>query len=179
MRISDWSSDVCSSDLSAAAGLHVSRIDGSPIRYNNENPYLPDLLICRPELADEALRLAAAYRADAGDLAPFADCGSGALLLAARLVTSGCPETGMKREVRCNSGAAPATVTGEADANMPLVLWHREGRIHPRPGSQETCQSVAVICARAGCTGGRRGFRSEEHTSELPSLMSISYAVFC
>src|SRR3546814_16021954 len=67
MRISDWSSDVCSSDLSAAAGLHVRRIDGSQIRYNNENPYLPDLLICRPELADAALRLAAAYRADAGD----------------------------------------------------------------------------------------------------------------
>src|SRR3546814_8647884 len=103
------------------------------------------------------------------------------------LVTSGCPETGMKREVRCNSGAAPATVTGEADANMPLVLWHREGRIHPRPGSQETCQSVAVICARAGCTGGRRGFsrdgrnvtkgnphadyrlRSEGHKSALQS----------
>src|SRR3546814_942452 len=27
--------------------------------------------------------------------------------------------------------------------------------------------------------GGRNGFRSEEHTSELQSLMRISYAVFC
>src|SRR3546814_6190563 len=27
--------------------------------------------------------------------------------------------------------------------------------------------------------GGRRGLRSEEHTSELQSLMRISYAVFC
>lgn len=36
-----------------AAGLHVSRVDGSPMRYNAENPYLPDLLICRPELAGD------------------------------------------------------------------------------------------------------------------------------
>ena len=37
--------------VAAAAGLHTSRIDGSPLRYNQENPWLPDLLICRPELA--------------------------------------------------------------------------------------------------------------------------------
>lgn len=47
--------------VAAAAGLHVSRVDGSPIRYNNENTYLPDLLICRKELAEEVLRLAAQY----------------------------------------------------------------------------------------------------------------------
>lgn len=37
--------------VAQAAGLHVSRLDGSPLRYNPPNPYLPDLLICRPELA--------------------------------------------------------------------------------------------------------------------------------
>ena len=47
--------------VAQAAGLHVSRVDGSPLRYNRPDTYLPDLLICRPELADEALRLAAAY----------------------------------------------------------------------------------------------------------------------
>lgn len=36
--------------VAQAAGLHCSRIDGSPVRYNNPDPYLPDLLICRPEL---------------------------------------------------------------------------------------------------------------------------------
>jgi 3'(2'), 5'-bisphosphate nucleotidase len=41
--------------VAAAAGLHVSRLDGSPLRYNRINPYLPDLLICRPELADTVL----------------------------------------------------------------------------------------------------------------------------
>ena len=35
-----------------AAGLHATRIDGSPLRYNQRNPYLPDLLMCRPEMAD-------------------------------------------------------------------------------------------------------------------------------
>ena len=35
-----------------AAGLHATRIDGSPLRYNQPNPYLPDLLMCRPEMAD-------------------------------------------------------------------------------------------------------------------------------
>jgi 3'(2'), 5'-bisphosphate nucleotidase len=48
--------------VAQAAGLHVSRVDGSPIRYNNADTYLPDLLICRAELAGEVLGLAAEYR---------------------------------------------------------------------------------------------------------------------
>ena len=47
--------------VAQAAGLHVSRVDGSPLRYNNPDTYLPDLLICRAELAGEVLRLAAQY----------------------------------------------------------------------------------------------------------------------
>lgn len=46
--------------VAKAAGLHVSRADGSPLVYNCENPYLPDLLICRPELAEQVLK---AYQA--------------------------------------------------------------------------------------------------------------------
>jgi 3'(2'), 5'-bisphosphate nucleotidase len=42
--------------VARAAGFHVSRIDGSPLVYNRPDPWLPDLLICRPELADEVLR---------------------------------------------------------------------------------------------------------------------------
>ncbi len=34
-----------------AAGLHASRLDGSPLRYNRPDPYLPDLLMCRPDVA--------------------------------------------------------------------------------------------------------------------------------
>ena len=50
--------------VAQAAGLHVSRADGSPIRYNNPDTYLPDLLICRKELAADVLRLAAEYSPD-------------------------------------------------------------------------------------------------------------------
>jgi 3'(2'), 5'-bisphosphate nucleotidase len=37
--------------VARAAGLHTSRIDGEPLRYNRPDPLLPDLLVCRPELA--------------------------------------------------------------------------------------------------------------------------------
>ena len=43
--------------VARAAGLHVSRVDGSPLVYNAEDVYLPDLLICRPELAQRVLDL--------------------------------------------------------------------------------------------------------------------------
>ena len=38
-----------------AAGMHASRLDGSPLVYNCRDPYLPDLLMCRTELADVLL----------------------------------------------------------------------------------------------------------------------------
>jgi len=41
--------------VAAAAGLHVSRIDGSPLQYNRPDPWLPDLLVCRTELAAAVL----------------------------------------------------------------------------------------------------------------------------
>jgi 3'(2'), 5'-bisphosphate nucleotidase len=41
--------------VAAAAGLHVSRIDGSPLVYNRPDPWLPDVLVCRPELAEPVL----------------------------------------------------------------------------------------------------------------------------
>jgi 3'(2'), 5'-bisphosphate nucleotidase len=41
--------------VAAAAGLHVSRIDGSPLVYNRRDPWLPDFLVCRPELAEPVL----------------------------------------------------------------------------------------------------------------------------
>lgn len=41
--------------VALAAGLHASRLDGSPLRYNRPDPWLPDLVVCRPELADALL----------------------------------------------------------------------------------------------------------------------------
>ena len=41
--------------VARAAGLHTSRIDGSPLLYNRPDPLLPDLVVCRPEYAEAVL----------------------------------------------------------------------------------------------------------------------------
>lgn len=38
--------------VARAHGAHASRLDGSPLRYGRPDPWLPDLLVCRPELLD-------------------------------------------------------------------------------------------------------------------------------
>ncbi|MGH8253695.1 MAG: 3'(2'),5'-bisphosphate nucleotidase CysQ [Steroidobacteraceae bacterium] len=45
--------------VAQAAGLHVSRLDGSPLRYNQANTYMPDLLVCPAGLAERVVTLAA------------------------------------------------------------------------------------------------------------------------
>jgi 3'(2'), 5'-bisphosphate nucleotidase len=45
--------------VALAAGLHCSRIDGSPLVYNQPDVLLPDLLVCRPELAAKLLEACA------------------------------------------------------------------------------------------------------------------------
>ena len=47
--------------VALTAGLHASRIDGSPLIYNRPDPYLPDLLICRRDLAKQLLSALAAH----------------------------------------------------------------------------------------------------------------------
>ena len=39
--------------VARAAGLHCSRVDGSPLIYNEDDTSLPDLIVCRPELAEQ------------------------------------------------------------------------------------------------------------------------------
>jgi 3'(2'), 5'-bisphosphate nucleotidase len=41
--------------VARANGFHVSRIDGSPVVYNRKDPLLPDILVCRPAIADVLL----------------------------------------------------------------------------------------------------------------------------
>jgi len=43
--------------VATAHGLTCARLDGSPLRYNREDVYLPDLVICRPELADRTFAI--------------------------------------------------------------------------------------------------------------------------
>ena len=41
--------------VARAHGMWCSRLDGTPLLYNQPHPYLPDLVICRPELTDPVL----------------------------------------------------------------------------------------------------------------------------
>ncbi|WP_275693480.1 inositol monophosphatase family protein [Nocardioides sp. TF02-7] len=41
--------------VARAAGLFTSRTDGSALAYNQADVYLPDVVVCRPELADDIL----------------------------------------------------------------------------------------------------------------------------
>jgi len=41
--------------VALAAGLHASRLDGSALRYNQADPYLPDLVVCRNDLREAVL----------------------------------------------------------------------------------------------------------------------------
>jgi len=54
----EWDSAAPTS-VAAAAGLYVSRLDGSPLVYNRRDPWLPDLVVCLPELAADVIAAAA------------------------------------------------------------------------------------------------------------------------
>jgi len=41
--------------VARATGLHCSRVDGSPLVYNEDDTSLPDLIVCRPELVEQIL----------------------------------------------------------------------------------------------------------------------------
>jgi 3'(2'), 5'-bisphosphate nucleotidase len=42
--------------VALAGGFHASRLDGSPLRYAQPDPWLPDLVVCHPALTDATLR---------------------------------------------------------------------------------------------------------------------------
>src|SRR3546814_4196369 len=124
MRISDWSSDVCSSDLEAGRG-------GGPI-----------------------------------------DGGAGGHLV----VGADGGAAGQRQGQRQRAEGADAH-----DASTSTVaVWPATSRTPL--GTSSICTRTGMRCAsrtqlKVGLTLGSR--RSEEHTSELQSLMRISYAVFC
>src|SRR3546814_9807937 len=126
MRISDWSSDVCSSGLPPSA----------PSRYKPDRTGASCHASTHPKDDDDGTALRHGLAADRGvRAADRLSCGHGVRAL------------GLPREDR-----APADLGGNPD--VP---------------DEPVATDVAV----------RRVGRSEEHTSELQSLMRISYAVFC
>jgi 3'(2'), 5'-bisphosphate nucleotidase len=52
--------------VARAVGLHTSRADGAPLAYNQEDVWLPDLLVCRPEFADQVSAFVRGYWAEHG-----------------------------------------------------------------------------------------------------------------
>src|SRR3546814_5106822 len=110
MRISDWSSDVCSSDL-LALRVAIDELVGMAARQHGEpHQFLGDI--------DDAVIIARGQHASC--------------------------------VVELGIGLGDARLVGDGD--------------HPHPAAED-----------AQCVDAR----SEEHTSELQSLMRISYAVFC
>ena len=47
--------------VARAAGLFCSRVDGSELRYNQDDVSLPDLIVCRPEYSDQILEFVARH----------------------------------------------------------------------------------------------------------------------
>src|SRR3546814_7979421 len=113
MRISDWSSDVCSSDLATADPASDAEHRAAPSRR---------------------------WSCDCGSRSPVRRC-------------AGWPS--MRSRAANAAWSTPARHREPAEANAARLQDRRH----------------------AGST--RLKYRSEEHTSELQSLMRISYAVFC
>src|SRR3546814_1182851 len=75
----------------------------------------------------------------------------------------------------------PAAWTTDRPMHV-LISQHRDGELIARAMDRFGLHTVRGSGAKAGSAekGGRAALRrSEEHTSELQSLMRISYAVFC
>ena len=50
--------------VARASGLFTSRVDGTPLQYNQEDVYLPDLIVCRPELAERIVAFVKSHGLD-------------------------------------------------------------------------------------------------------------------
>src|SRR3546814_9403772 len=128
MRISDWSSDVCSSDLRDV--VVTGRAKDIIIR-NGENiapKEIEDLLLGHPQIAEVAI---------VG--VPDARTGERAIAVIVPKSNASAPDVASLAGFLIGTGIAKYKIPEQ------VALWDR----------------------------------SEEHTSELQSLMSISYAVFC
>src|SRR3546814_9156780 len=133
MRISDWSSDVCSSDLTDT-NLQIIRNDAA----------------------------GAAVKTDLG--ASFPANTSSTDIYEITLASAVGASTMTYEVTNLTSGA---TTSGSFSTDVPAA------------GSLGLCGLWVATGATGGHQGDFFGMRSEEHTSELQSLMRISYAVFC
>src|SRR3546814_2361885 len=153
MRISDWSSDVCSSDLELVGRVELREPFGGQRlghAFDEVHPFLR-----APLPGDHRRReLAAAQprqprRIDHAELA----------------------RQHLRRAGRDAGAVHPLVQLGLADLARMLVEQVLLRVIDELHGGDALEREVVEVAAQEG--------RSEEHTSELQSLMRISYAVFC
>src|SRR3546814_10213404 len=134
MRISDWSSDVCSSDLA----------DGSQVRLRD---------VARVEVGSDSYNVVARYNGQpAAGLGVKLAAGANAL----------------------DTAAAVRARVAELEPFFPPgmeAIYPYDTTPFVRISIEEVVKTLAEAIVLV--------FRSEEHTSELQSLMRISYAVFC
>src|SRR3546814_3152927 len=144
MRISDWSSDVCSSDLQNGGALGLDQFVGG-----FQGVYLRGIKLHAAVAAVFRLHTHATQQPKRG-----ADVVQVGYILQRDGI--GWKQAGAQNRQRCVFGARYGNFAVQAIAANDLEFIHS--------GSP---------CIR------RASGRSEEHTSELQSLMRISYAVFC
>src|SRR3546814_5611915 len=137
MRISDWSSDVCSSDLKAPVVIGRDHLDsGSVASPNRETEAMMD----------------------------GSDAVSDWPLLNAML----------------NVAGGATWVSLHHGGGVGMGYSQHSGIVIVCDGTEAADKRIARVLWNDPATGVmRHADRSEEHTSELQSLMRISYAVFC
>src|SRR3546814_8433389 len=155
MRISDWSSDVCSSDLGErgvdleAALRAQRRLAGSQLVAERVAHRVADGLI-RADRRQPGVAL----QVEAADPALELELVAGA------------------EQPPTVEGVPPRGPAGVVGLPPPAGVGRQHRAVVASPGNQEV--STAEVDRREALP-----VRSEEHTSELQSLMRTSYAVFC
>src|SRR3546814_19072940 len=82
------------------------------------------------------------------------------------------PYTTLFRAISQDIGSTISTIMKAANS-------HRTGRVRSRRDFGVSVVVMVMSFPQARCSALAPRLRSEEHTSELQSLMRISYAVFC
>src|SRR3546814_269109 len=183
MRISDWSSDVCSSDLTVDERRHSDGVE-AVAGQQDEAHEIAESIGERQDLGRHAALGAADGLAPSPPFAPwpwrwtltmvastmaYSMSGSSEQASKIRMKTSALTQSRYRLKTVFQLPKAP----GRSRHGLPVRTTHSTASTKSRlsrplrPGSvgfPKQCGSI---------------FRSEEHTSELQSLMRTSYAVFC
>src|SRR3546814_3805115 len=160
MRISDWSSDVCSSDL-LDPGRPADTRNGNDVDAGGTPRLCHAVVPVRDHSAGDLCAGAEEPMAETADFVSRQGTASGRMPMTMR------------------ASRTMPTAIGKAERDRPC-------RVCPGPSAAALASAMrrmssSSIASREAPLLSRmyRAARSEEHTSELQSLMRISYAVFC